>query len=108
MSKSKANSIVGLLLLVPALALPMQATAKDRPPLKGSESGSFRLLGACESGGMILEVTGSGHATKLGSYSGRYRECLTKRTSRHRRRLRNIAPRPAPRCANSFVWNLPS
>jgi hypothetical protein len=76
MSKSKANSIVGLLLLVPALALPMQATAKDRPPLKGSESGSFRLLGACESGGMILEVTGSGHATKLGSYSGRYRECL--------------------------------
>ena len=64
------------LLVLPVLALPMQAAAKDRPPLKGSESGTFQLLGPCETGGMILEVTGSGHSTRLGNYSGRYRECL--------------------------------
>ena len=75
MFKSKASTIVGLLLL-PALALPMQASAADQPPLKGSESGMFQLLGPCEAGGVILEVTGTGHSTKLGSYSGRYRECL--------------------------------
>jgi len=75
MLKPKANPILGLLLLT-ALALPMQASADDQLPLKGSESGTFQLLGPCEASGMILEVTGTGHATKLGSYSGRYRECL--------------------------------
>ena len=64
------------LLVLPALALPMQATAKDRLPLKGSESGTFRLLGPCETGGIVLEVTGTGHSTRLGTYSARYRECL--------------------------------
>ena len=64
------------LLVLPALALPMQASAKDRLPLKGSESGTFQLLGPCDTGGVILEVTGSGHATRIGSYSARYRECL--------------------------------
>ena len=68
------------LLVLPALALPMQATAKDRLPLKGSESGTFRLLGPCETGGMILEVTGTGNSTRLGSYSARYRECLDPET----------------------------
>ena len=73
MSKPKA---VLALLVLPALALPMQAAAKDRLPLKGSESGTFQLLGPCETGGLILEVTGSGRSTRLGSYSARYRECL--------------------------------
>ena len=75
MFKPKRYTLIGLLVL-PALALPMQAAAKDRLPLKGSESGTFQLLGPCETGGLILEVTGSGHATGLGSYSARYRECL--------------------------------
>ena len=70
----KSKTLIGLLVL-PALALPMQATAKDRLHLKGSETGTFRLLGPCE-GGMTLEVTGTGHSTKLGRYSGRYRECF--------------------------------
>ena len=70
----KTKAILALLVL-PALALPMQAAAKDRPPLKGSETGTFRLLGPCE-GGMLLEVTGTGHTTELGSYSARYRECF--------------------------------
>ena len=70
----KRNALIGLLVL-PALALPMQAAAKDRLPVKGSETGTFRLLGPCESG-MILEVTGTGHSTELGNYSGHYRECF--------------------------------
>ena len=69
------RALIGLLVL-PALALPMQAAAKDRLPLKGSESGTFRLLGPCETGGMTLEVTGTGHSTGLGNYSGHYRECF--------------------------------
>jgi hypothetical protein len=69
------KALIGLLVL-PALALPMQAAAKDRLPLKGSESGTFRILGPCETGGMTLEVTGTGHSTKLGNYSGHYRECF--------------------------------
>jgi hypothetical protein len=71
----RRRTLIGLLVL-PALALPMQAAAKDRLPLKGSETGTFRLLSPCETGGMILEVTGTGHTTRLGNYSGRYRECL--------------------------------
>jgi hypothetical protein len=71
----KRKALIGLLVM-PALALPMQAAAKDRLPLKGSESGTFRILGPCETGGMALEVTGTGHSTKLGNYSGHYRECF--------------------------------
>jgi hypothetical protein len=70
----KSKTLIGLLML-PALALPMQAAAKDRLPLEGSETGTFRLLGPCE-GGMTLEVTGTGHSTMLGNYSSRYRECF--------------------------------
>jgi hypothetical protein len=76
MSTPKPRTILSGLLILPALALPMQAAAKDRLPLKGSESGTFQLLGPCETSGMILQVTGTGHSTQLGNYSGRYRECL--------------------------------
>jgi hypothetical protein len=69
------RTLIGLLVL-PALALPMQAAANDRLPLKGRETGTFQLLGQCETSGMILEVTGTGHTTQLGNYSGIYRECL--------------------------------
>jgi hypothetical protein len=71
----KPKALIGLLVL-PALALPMQAAAKDRLPLKGSETGTFQLLGPCETSGLILEVNGTGHTTQLGNYSGDYRECL--------------------------------
>ena len=70
----KPKALIGLLVL-PALALPIQAAAKDRLPVKGSETGTFRLLGPCESG-TTLEVTGTGHSTTLGNYSGHYRECF--------------------------------
>jgi len=67
--------LIGLLALV-ALALPMYAAAGDVAPLKGSEAGTFQLLGPCAAGGIGLEVTGAGHATLLGSYTGEYRECF--------------------------------
>jgi len=74
-SGPRRRTLVALLVL-PALALPMQASAEDRLPVKGSEAGTFQLLGPCETGGVVLEVTGDGHSTELGNYSGRYRECL--------------------------------
>ncbi|MFL5929452.1 MAG: hypothetical protein ACJ77E_21165 [Gaiellaceae bacterium] len=44
--------------------------------MNGSEPGTFELLGPCETGGKRLHVTGTGHATFLGSYTGDYRECF--------------------------------
>ena len=69
------QTLVGLLLLG-ALALPMQATAGDAVLLKGSEAGTFQLLGPCETGGILLEVTGTGRSTYLGTYESRYLECF--------------------------------
>ena len=69
------KALIGLLVLV-ALALPMYATAGDQMPLNGSETGTFQLLGPCETGGLALEVTGTGHATFIGRYTGHYRECF--------------------------------
>ena len=71
----RRRTLIGLLVL-PALALPMQAGANDKLPLKGSETGTFQLLGPCEVSGVIIDVTGTGHSTQLGHYSGHYRECL--------------------------------
>jgi len=69
----KAHTILFLLV---ALALPMHAAAAKDLPLKGSESGTFQLLGPCDSGGIALEVNGTGHSTFLGQYTSRYRECF--------------------------------
>ena len=69
------RTLVGLLVLV-ALALPMYATAADQVPFKASEAGPFQILGSCGTGGIIVDVTGTGHATELGTYSAHYRECL--------------------------------
>ena len=69
------KALTGLLMLL-ALALPMYATAGDQTPLKGSETGTFELLGPCATGGLALEVTGTGQATFIGRYTGRYRECF--------------------------------
>ncbi len=69
------QTLMGLLVLV-ALALPMHAAAADQVPFKASETGTFQLLGPCETGGIVIDVTGTGHATELGNYSAHYRECL--------------------------------
>ena len=64
------------LLVLVALAVPMQAAAAEQLPFKASETGTSRLLGPCETGGLVLDVTGTGHATQLGTYSSHYRECF--------------------------------
>jgi hypothetical protein len=78
---TKAQTIRGrraliVLLVLAALALPMAATADDQLRLDGSEAGTFQVLGPCETGGLALEVTGTGHATFIGKYTGNYRECF--------------------------------
>jgi hypothetical protein len=65
----RRRALIGLL-VVPALALPMQAAADDQLPLKGAETGTFQLLGPCDTSGIIIDVTGTGHSTLLGDYSG--------------------------------------
>jgi hypothetical protein len=75
----KLKRSVGLLVLA-ALALPMQAVANDQRPLKGSETGTFQLLGPCETTGVVVDVTGTGHSTELGHYRSHYRECLVPAT----------------------------
>jgi hypothetical protein len=71
----RRQTLMGMLVLV-ALALPMQAAASDQVPFKGSETGTFQLLGQCETDGLVLDVSGTGDATQLGNYSAHYRECL--------------------------------
>ena len=70
------KSLTILLGLLATLALPMQATAGDSVPLKGAESGTFQLLGPCDTGGIALEVNGTGHSSQLGAYTAHYRECF--------------------------------
>ena len=93
MFKPKAQTILGIqggrpmkialrrqiplaLLVLVALAVPMQAAAADQLPFKASETGTSRPLGPCETGGVVLDVTGTGYATQLGTYSSHYRECF--------------------------------
>jgi hypothetical protein len=67
--------IVGLIVLV-ALALPVYAAASDQVPFKASEAGTFQMLGPCGNGGIVIDVTGAGHASELGNYTAHYQECL--------------------------------
>ena len=71
----RSQTLMWLLVLV-ALALPIGAAAADRVPLKAAETGTFQLLGPCETSGIVVDVTGSGHATHLGHFSTHYRECF--------------------------------
>src|SRR5919198_1047230 len=76
----RSQTLMGLLVLV-ALALPMHAAAAaDRVPLKAAETGTFQLLGPCETSGLVVDVTGSGHATHLGDFTTHYRECFVPAT----------------------------
>jgi hypothetical protein len=71
----RRQTLMGLLVLV-ALALPMQAAAADQVPFKASETGTFQLVGPCGTGGVVVDVTGTGYSTQLGNYSAHYSECL--------------------------------
>ena len=71
----RSQTLTALLVLA-ALALPMHAAAADRVPLKATETGSFQLLGPCQTSGIVVDVTGSGHGTHLGYFTTHYRECF--------------------------------
>jgi hypothetical protein len=75
----KPKAYIGLLALA-ALALPMPAAADDQRPLKGSEGGTFQVLGPCGTSGVVIDVTGGGTSTQLGNYRSHYRECLAPAT----------------------------
>jgi hypothetical protein len=75
----RSPRLIGLLVLG-ALALPTHAAAADRVPLKAAETGTFRLLGPCRTSGVIVDVTGGGHATHLGDFTTHYRECFVAAT----------------------------
>jgi hypothetical protein len=71
----RRQTLMGLLVLL-ALALPMRAVAREQVPFKASETGTFQLLGPCDTTGIALDVTGTGDGTYLGHYSAHYRECF--------------------------------
>jgi hypothetical protein len=68
------------LLVLGALAVPMHAAAANRVPLKATETGTFQLLGPCHTSGVVVDVTGTGHATHLGNFTTHYRECFVPAT----------------------------
>jgi hypothetical protein len=77
--KPKAHTILGTLttlFVLVALALPFAAVANDQVPLKGSETGTFEILGTCGTSGIVVDVTGTGHSTLVGEYRAHYRECF--------------------------------
>lgn len=72
---SRRGATLAAVLSLLALALPVGAMAAGDIGINGVESGTFRVLGPCSSG-LLLEVTGTGHAAYVGEYSGHYRECF--------------------------------
>jgi hypothetical protein len=74
-TKVITGAMTGLAVLA-ALALPMRAAAAEPAPFMASESGTFQLLGLCATGGIVLDVNGTGQATQLGNYNANYRECF--------------------------------
>ena len=70
----------GLLLIVlAALALPMQALAGSQAPFKGSDTGRFTLKqNACgpKSSWHRVDITGTGTAKQLGKYTYKATECF--------------------------------
>jgi hypothetical protein len=67
----------GLLLVVlAALALPMQALAGAQVPYKGSDSGSFTVPGSCAPGVFQIDINGTGTATHVGTYAYHADECF--------------------------------
>lgn len=67
----------GLLLVVlAALALPMQALAGAQVPYKGSDSGGFTVPGTCAPGVFQIDINGTGTATHVGTYTYHAAECF--------------------------------
>jgi hypothetical protein len=66
----------GLLLVVlAALAVPIQAVAGAQVPYKASDSGGYTILGTCAPGIFQIDINGTGTATLLGKYTYHAVEC---------------------------------
>jgi hypothetical protein len=63
------------LFAVAALVTPMPSLAGAQVPYSGSDSGGFTAPASCATGIQIV-ITGSGHATHLGSYAYTSTECF--------------------------------
>ena len=78
-TRSKLQRAGGLLVVLAALALPMQALAGAQVPLKGSDRGSFTLTpNACgpKNSWLRVSITGAGTAQQLGKYTYKATECF--------------------------------
>ena len=74
---NKLRSAGGLLVVLAALALPMQALAGVQVPLKGSDGGGFGPGDhSCTAGFGPLDIDGTGNLTQLGKYTYHADECF--------------------------------
>jgi hypothetical protein len=74
-SMNRRAAWLAAMIVLLALALPIGAVATVGIGVDGVENGTFQVLGTCNNG-LLLQVTGTGHATYLGDYRGQYRECF--------------------------------
>jgi hypothetical protein len=76
-SKGTLSKACGLLVVLAALALPVQALAAKQVPLKGHDRGSFTLTPeGCGVGVFAVVVDDAGNATHLGAYAYHSNECF--------------------------------
>jgi hypothetical protein len=77
LSKGTLSKACGLLVVLAALALPVQALAGKQVPLKGHDKGSFTLTAnACGAGVFAVVVDDAGNATHVGAYAYHSNECF--------------------------------
>ena len=76
-ARSKRRRAGALLVLLAALALPVQALAGGQVPLKGWDSGSFTLAAdGCGPGVFAVVIDDAGKATHVGAYVYHADECF--------------------------------
>lgn len=76
-AKTAFRRACGLLVVLAALALPVQALAGKQVPLKGHDEGSFTLTAdACGAGVFAVVVDDTGKATHMGRYAYHSDECF--------------------------------
>jgi hypothetical protein len=77
MSKTALLKASGLVVVLAALALPVQALAGKQVPLKGHDKGSFTLTpDGCGAGVFAVVVDDTGKATHVGKYAYHSNECF--------------------------------
>jgi hypothetical protein len=91
-AKRRLQSTGGLLVVLVALALPIQALAGAQVPLKGSDIGGFTFPATCDSGAaLVVDIDGTGNATHVGRYAYSALECFNPDTLLYRGEFRITA-----------------